>query len=100
MPKFTAISIAGGQTVESAFECVLRGNLTGTQAGAPVALAGDDIEGVHQMHVCIRRTRSPLTVFRAAIPRKFSGSFAKEMRWAAKALDRARDLDVSITPLR
>ncbi len=97
MSKSTAISIKGGQTVESAFEHVLRNNLTGAQAWEPVALAGDDIEGVHQMRVCLRRMRSALTVFRAAIPRKVTSSFAKEMRWAAKALDRARDLDVYIT---
>ncbi len=97
MSKSTTISIEGGQTVENAFEQVLRSNLTSAQAWEPVALAGDDIEGVHQMRVCIRRMRSALTVFRAAIPRKVTGSFAKEMRWAAKALDRARDLDVYIT---
>ena len=49
------------------------------------------------MRVCIRRMRSALTVFREAIPRKVTASFAKEMRWAVQALDRARDLDVYIT---
>lgn len=97
MSKSTAISIDGGQTVEDAFERVLHSNLTGARAWEPVALAGDDIEGVHQMRVCIRRMRSALTVFREAIPRKVTASFAKEMRWAAQALDRARDLDVYIT---
>ena len=44
MSKSTAISIDAGQTVENAFEHVLRSNLTGAQAWEPVALAGDDIE--------------------------------------------------------
>ena len=84
-------------TVEEAFSQVLQGNLSGVKEWAPVALAGEDIEGVHQMRVCLRRMRSALTVYRTAIPKKATKSFAKDMRWASKALDRARDLDVYIT---
>jgi hypothetical protein len=40
--------------------------------------------------------RSPLAIFRPAIPCKVTRSFSREMRWAAKTLDRARDLDVHI----
>lgn len=48
------------------------------------------------MRVGLRRMRSELSVFRSAIPRKLTRPLAKEMRWAARALDRARDLDVYI----
>ncbi len=90
----SSVLITGDLTIEEAFVRVLRGNLSGVKNWAPVALDGEDIEGVHQMRVCIRRMRSALTVFQTAVPKKVTKSFSKEMRWAAKALDRARDLDV------
>ena len=93
----SSVSLTENLTVEEAFSRVLHGNLSGVKEWAPVALAGDDIEGVHQMRVCLRRMRSALTVFGTAIPKTATKSFAKDMRWASKALDRARDLDVYIT---
>ena len=90
----SSIPIAGDSTIEESLVRVLMGNLSGVKNWAPVALDGEDIEGVHQMRVCIRRMRSALTVFQSAVPKKVTKSFSKEMRWAAKALDRARDLDV------
>jgi len=83
--------------VEEAFEHILEANLASVKVWEPIALAGEDIEGVHQMRVGLRRMRSALNVFRSAIPRKLSRPLAKEMRWAARSLDRARDLDVYIT---
>ena len=90
-------AIEAGLTVEEAFVRVLQNNLTGMQEWAPVALRGKDIEGVHQMRVCLRRMRSALTIFSSAIRKKTTQSFSNKMRSAAKALDRARDLDVYIT---
>lgn len=91
-----AIAVNAKQTVEDAFRHILLANLSSVQEWEPVALRGKDIEGVHQMRVGLRRMRSALTVFRPAIPRKVTGSFAQEMRWGGKTLDRARDLDVYI----
>ncbi len=90
-------TIEANLTVEEAFARVLQNNLASVQKWAPVALRGEDIEGVHQMRVCLRRMRSALTVFRSAIRKKTTKSLSNEIRWAAKALDRARDLDVYIT---
>jgi CHAD domain-containing protein len=85
------------QTVEEAFKHILEANLASVKVWEPIALAGEDIEGVHQMRVGLRRMRSALYLFQPAIPRKLSRPLSKEMRWAARALDRARDLDVYIT---
>jgi CHAD domain-containing protein len=93
--KATAIEV--DLTVEEAFARILQNNLASVQEWAPIALRGEDIEGVHQMRVCLRRMRSALTVFRSAIRKKTTKSLSNEIRWAAKALDRARDLDVYIT---
>ncbi len=84
------------QTVEQAFAKILRKDMALVQQWEPIALAGKDTEGVHQMRVGLRRMRSALTLFRPAIPRKITTPLAKEMRWAAHQLDHARDLDVYI----
>lgn len=96
MPRQNAISVNPQQTVEDAFEHILRKTLTVVEEWEPVALAGEDVEGVHEVRVGLRRMRSALTLFDSAIPRRVTRPLAKEMRWAAKALDRARDLDVYI----
>ncbi len=84
------------QSVEHTFGQILQTNLTTARDWEPVVLAGEDPERIHQMRVCLRRMRSALAVFRTAMPPKLTRSFFKEMRWAAKTLDRARDLDVYI----
>lgn len=96
MAQQKTVSVNRHHTVEDAFECILRTNLSAVEEGEPVALAGEDIEGVHQVRVGLRRMRSALTVFAPAIPRRVTRPLAKELRRAAKALDRARDLDVYI----
>lgn len=96
MPNQLATSVNRNQTVEEAFQYIIQSNLASVKEWEPIAVAGEDIEGVHQMRVGLRRMRSALSVFRPAIPKKVTRSFANDMRWAAKALDRARDLDVYI----
>ena len=84
------------QSIEQAFEQILRANLAAAGEWEAVVLAGEDPEGVHQMRVCLRRMRSALAVFQPAISRNMTASFLNEMRWAATTLDRPRDLDVYI----
>ncbi len=96
MARQIETSVNPSQTVEEAFEHILEANLASVMEWEPIALAGEDIEGVHQMRVGLRRMRSALSVFRSAIPRKLARPLAKEMRWAARTLDGARDLDVYI----
>ncbi len=84
------------QSVEDVFRQIIWADLDRINGWVPVALAGEDIEGVHQMRVGLRRMRSALTLFRSAIPRRVTRKLAGEMRWSARQLDRARDLDVYI----
>ena len=84
------------QSIEDVFRRIIRADLMRINDWAPVALAGKDIEGVHQMRVGLRRMRSALTLFRSAIPRRATKKLVTEMRWSAAQLDRARDLDVYI----
>jgi CHAD domain-containing protein len=96
MEQQKAKPVNAKQTVEAAFHHILLNNLSAVHEWEPVAVKGKDIEGVHQMRVGLRRMRSALTVFRPALPRKVTTPLAREMRWAGKTLDHARDLDVYI----
>lgn len=90
-------SIHTKQSVEEVFEYIIRADLYHINKWAPAAFSGKNIEGVHQMRVGLRRMRSALNLFTPVIPRKNTKKLAKEMRWAARQLDRARDLDVYIS---
>ena len=96
MERQLETSVNSRQTVEEAFEHIFESNLATVKEWEPIALAGEDTEGVHQMRVGLRRMRSALSVFRLAIPRKHTRQLNKEMRWAARTLGGARDLDVYI----
>ncbi len=85
------------QTVSEAIQVLFRHNLNYLVFWEPNARCWENIEGVHQMRVTMRRMRSALNTFRKAIPREVSAYWADEMRDLAGQLGRARDLDVFIT---
>lgn len=60
----------------------------------PRAWEGLDPEGVHQMRVAIRRTRSVLRSFRDMLHGKTVAHLNTELRWLAKRLGEVRDADV------
>src|SRR5512143_3286624 len=88
------VSIHAGQTVSETFAAILKHNHEHLLEWESTARSWDDIEGVHQVRVALRRLRSALRVFRAAIPRAVTDPWADEMRWLANQLGPARDLDV------
>jgi inorganic triphosphatase YgiF len=75
-----------------AWECI-----THLQGNQDMVLHGEDIEGVHQMRVALRRLRSALSVFRPVAGRESQAEISAELRWIANVLGAARDLDVFIT---
>lgn len=84
-------------TTSEAFGRILRYNLDFLLEWAPIAYKGEDIEGVHQARVGLRRLRSALGLFRKALPREYTDSWGTEMQWIATAMGEARDLDVFIS---
>jgi len=68
--------------------------LTHLQGNQEMVLLGDDIEGVHQMRVALRRLRSALSVFRVIAGREHCAPIVQELCWLTDILGRARDLDV------
>lgn len=75
-----------------AWECLH--HLQGNQA---MVLHGDDVEGVHQMRVALRRLRSAFAVFRHVVGKDGCIGMLNELRWITNILGAARDLDVFIT---
>jgi CHAD domain-containing protein len=60
------------------------------------ALAGEDIEGVHDMRVGSRRLRAALEQFRDVFPRRRFRPMLRTVKILADALGEVRDLDVLI----
>jgi len=90
------VSIHAGQTVSETFAAILKHDYEHLLDWEATARSWDDIEGVHQVRVALRRLRSALRVFRSAIPRAVTDVWADEMRWLANQLGPARDMDVFI----
>lgn len=63
------------------------------------ALAGRDVEGVHDMRVASRRLRAALELFRDVFSTKRLKPMLREVKGLADALGRVRDLDVQLARL-
>ena len=89
-----APDLASAETVEDgAIQAI--GHLALALAGAaPIAAAGEEPEGVHQCRVAIRRLRSALTVFKAAIACPVVDALKARAGEVARTLGPARDWDV------
>jgi CHAD domain-containing protein len=85
------------QTASEAFATILQHNFAYLEEWEDAARSWENIEGVHQFRVTIRRMRSALTLFQNAIPKTVTDTVGEEMRWVAGELGLARDLDVFIS---
>ncbi len=83
-------------TVSEAFAAILLHNFKYLAEWEGAARTWDDIEGVHQTRVAMRKMRSALSAFRQAVPKEASAKWSEELRWMGNELGLARDLDVFI----
>lgn len=88
--------VLANQNVSEAFATIMAHNFSFIVEWEDKARSWEEIEGVHQMRVAIRRLRSAISLFRGAIPRESSQPWSDEMRWVVGELGLARDLDVFI----
>lgn len=86
-----ALRTAAGKILWTRFEEML--------SFTDVALAGDDIEGVHDMRVASRRLRASLELFRGIFPRRQYRQMRGDIKALAQALGKVRDLDVMLERL-
>ncbi len=89
-------SLPSQGTAADAFKQIAWECLAHTQGNQEMVLHGDDIEGVHQMRVALRRLRSLLRVFGNIIESDSTGHYETEIRWISNQLGSARDLDVFV----
>lgn len=62
----------------------------------PGALAGTDIECLHDLRVAVRRTRSVLKEMRAVLAKGATAQARTDMRWVQEITGPTRDLDVQL----
>lgn len=92
-----APDLAAAETVEEGAILAI-GHLALALAGAaPIAAEGKEPEGVHQSRVAIRRLRSVMTVFKAAIACPVMDELKARAGEIARTLGPARDWDVFLT---
>jgi triphosphatase len=92
--KAGPVKLKDNMTTEQAFFHIMWHCLGHLQANEDVVLYGEDIEGVHQMRVALRRLRSCLTLYKSLIPKGTTKPFRKEVKWITDVLGVARDWDV------
>ncbi len=87
-----------------AFQAIARACLRQLVANEAVLRHERDPLAVHQMRVALRRLRAAISVFRDIVHDKRVAAVSAELKWMAKALSDARDLDVfidrEIAPIR
>ncbi len=89
--------VTGKQSVSDAFATIMRHNFEYLLTWEQAARSWEDIEGVHQLRVTLRRMRSAVSLFRSVLPKPGGGYWSDELRWVAGELGMARDLDVFIS---
>jgi len=92
--KASKIKLDEEMSAETAFIHIFWQTLTMMQENEEMVLYGEDIEGVHQMRVALRRLRSCLTLYEPLIPKKTHVKLRGEMKWLTGLLGEARDWDV------
>lgn len=95
--KAGMVALAPEASVSEAFLAIVRACLVQLQANEDGTLEGRDPEYLHQMRVALRRLRSALVIFRAALPREALDAPVPELRWLTSQLGPARDWDVFMT---
>jgi triphosphatase len=95
--------LSAGMSAGYAFTLIGRACLRHLVANVP-AMMGRDWNAVHQMRVALRRLRAAISLFSAVVADDRTEAIKTELRWLAKELGPARDLDTLlfevITPLR
>ena len=90
-----APELSAGMSAGRAFTLVGRACLRHLVANVPAMLARD-VTALHQMRVALRRLRAAMSLFSAVAGDDRAETIKAELRWLAKELGPARDLDTLI----
>lgn len=92
--KATPLTLPAACNTAAAMRAVLRACLGHLMANEPATVERQDVEGLHQMRVALRRLRTAFALFPEAFAAPPHAALVEEARWLARALGPARDLDV------
>jgi inorganic triphosphatase YgiF len=92
--KADTIALAPGCATGEALKVILRACLGHLMANEPATVERQDVEGLHQMRVALRRLRTAFDVFEKPARAPPLAPLAEEARWLSRCLGEARDLDV------
>jgi len=92
--KPAPVTLAADATLDDAMAAIFAAAREHWLVNTPAALAGEDIEGVHQVRVGLRRFRSALSLFKRYLPAAQREWLKGEARWLLSELGPVRDLDV------
>src|SRR5262245_8455934 len=92
--KASPVELEAGLSLTEAFRRLAGQVLDNLLANQPATLRGDELEGVHQMRIGIRRLRSLLVLFERHLEPHARDRFEEELRRLGLVLGAARDWDV------
>lgn len=92
--KARATALAPDATAGQALKAILRACLGHLMANEPVTVERQDVEGLHQMRVALRRLRTVFAVFEKPAAAPPLAPLVEEAKWLSRCLGEARDLDV------
>jgi len=92
----TTLDVHRGMSTRSAFQVIARSCLKQIVGNQPAVLKGNP-DGVHQMRIGIRRLRAAMSAHRELLGDEQSNAIKGELKWLARELTPARELDVLLT---
>ncbi len=95
--KAAALELTREMNVKQAFQAIAWNCISHWTANQEGALLSNEPENIHQIRVALRRLRSLLPQFKAAIPRESYADIVDELKWLANALGPVRNWDVFVT---
>lgn len=95
-PRYAGPGLTADLTAARAFQTLGAACLAHLCASAESLRATPGPEGVHQLRVAVRRLRAGLTTFKPVIAEDEREAVKQSLRWLARELDEARNLDVFI----
>lgn len=88
------VKLTVAMTAASAFQKIVRACLRHFRLNVPLVLDRRDAAALHQARVAIRRLRSALSIHKPMLGDGRTEYLNGELRWLARELGKARDLDV------
>lgn len=97
--KARPIKLGAKASVSDALQAVLEACLAHVVANEPAVMIDNNVEGLHQMRVALRRLRAGLATFEPVIDGAALTRVGAEARTIGQTLGAARDLDVFLTDI-